>query len=255
MSFSIFIPARYNSERLPGKLLLKINNKTLLQHAYECAQKANPEQIIICCDHEKVAEHASSLGAKVVMTSPECPNGTARIASALLNNKLNLSFNDSDIIVNLQADEIIMPKEYIKLVADNLANSIDCVVATLAKPIKSLNKLLDPNVVKIVKNNKNEAMYFSRSTVPHIRSGLTQENFTKYDFWHHIGLYAYKVGFLKVYNNLAKTNLEDVESLEQLRILAHGYKIHVGEVAELATLEINTQEDFDNAILQFNGGT
>ncbi|MBP9722947.1 MAG: 3-deoxy-manno-octulosonate cytidylyltransferase [Gammaproteobacteria bacterium] len=245
MKFSIFIPARYASERLPGKVLLEINNKSILQHAYECALKAEPDNIIIACDNPTVAEHAVNLGAKVIMTEPNLPNGTARIAEALK----NLNFNDDDIIVNLQADEIMLPREYIHRAAQGLAKNLECAIATLAKPIKDLESLLDPNIVKVVKSLDDSALYFSRSPIPHIRNGLNIQNFNKTKYWQHIGLYAYRVSFLKKYNSLAPVEAELAESLEQLRALYHGFKIHVSEVSELPTLEINTANDLERARL------
>ncbi len=252
MGFSICIPARYGSERLPGKVLLKIHNKTILQRAYECAKLADPENIYIFCDHEMVADHAISFGAKVIMTDPGCPNGTSRIATALEESNNNLNFLDEDIIVNLQADEIVMPKEYIRLVATSLSQSLSCSVATLAKPMISLKSLLDPNIVKVVRDINNKALYFSRSAIPCIKNGFTDDSFRQYQatYLQHIGLYAYRVKFLKQYNKLTVTDLETIESLEQLRVLGNGYSIYVSEVSELPTIEINTQEDLLNAALR-----
>src|SRR2546423_258171 len=114
MTFSIFIPARYNSTRLPGKVLLKIRNKSILQYAYECAKRANPDNIVIVTDHHEIAAEAYKLGAVVAMTASDCPNGTARICAALSDSSNNFNYDDNDIIVNLQADEVIMPEAYIK---------------------------------------------------------------------------------------------------------------------------------------------
>ena len=247
MSFSIFIPARYGSTRLPGKVLLKIKGKTILQYAYECAIKANPDQIIIATDNELVLEEANKLGAKVLMTSPDCPNGTARIAQALINNIDTLNYTDEDIIVNLQADEVIMPDAYINLVAKNLAQNHQASIATLAKKIKTPEDLLNPNIVKVVKDKRNFALYFSRAPIPYLRDGHLADNFNHINYWHHIGMYAYKVKFLKQYHSLSISDLEQIENLEQLRALWHGYSIHVGEVEDMLTCEINTQEDLLSA--------
>lgn len=249
MSFNIFIPARYKSERLPGKVLLKVQGKTLLEHAYENAKRADPQQIVIATDHYKIAEEAHRIGAKVVITSPDCPNGTARIAEALLDKNNAFNFLDTDIIVNLQADELLMPDDYIKQVAYNLYINPHASISTLAKPIKNYKDLLNPNIVKVVKNHKGMAMYFSRAPIAYIRDGFTDENFKKFSYWHHIGLYAYRVDFLEDYHKLQPASIEQAESLEQLRALWYGYDIHVGEVDEQPTHDINTQEDLDTAEL------
>lgn len=249
MSFSIFIPARYGSERLPGKLLLKIKNKTLLQYAYENALRANPNKIIIAVDHELLADLAVKLGAEVVLTPPECANGTERIATAILDPKNNFNYQNNDVIVNLQADEILMPGEYIELVANNLLANTDASIATLAKPIINLDVLLNPNIVKVIKNHKNFAMYFSRAAIPFIRDDFNAANFSKYQYWQHIGLYSYRVGFLKQYHGLIPSEFELAEKLEQLRALFNGYNIHVGEAGDFSTCDINTQEDYEKACL------
>jgi 3-deoxy-manno-octulosonate cytidylyltransferase (CMP-KDO synthetase) len=252
MSFSIFIPARYGSTRLPAKVLLKVGGKTILQRAFECAVTAEPKTIVIATDHDDIAEEAYKLGAVVVMTSPDCPNGTARIAEALFTKTNNFNYDDHDVIVNLQADEVLMPASYIKMVAHNLAMNQTAHIATLAKPIKSHHDLLNTNIVKVVKNHSGMAMYFSRSPIPYLRNEVTAENFASCQFWHHIGLYAYRVDFLRQYNSLAVTAVEQAESLEQLRALWHGYNIHVGEVSELPTFEINTATDLQAAELLFD---
>lgn len=251
MAFSIFIPARYDSTRLPGKVLMRLAGKTLLQHAYECALKAKPDRIIIATDHYKIAAEARKIGAEVVVTPSDCPNGTARIAHALNDKANNLHFDSDDIIVNLQADEVIIPDSYIQLVAYNLSINTTASMATLAKPIKTTKDLLNHNIVKVVKNKQGMAIYFSRAAIPYLREGFSTANFSQYKFWHHIGLYAYKVGFLKSYNKLSTSEIEHAECLEQLRVLWHGHQIHIGEVDDLTTCEINTLEDFKAAELLF----
>lgn len=232
--FHVIIPARYDSTRLPGKLLLELAGATVLERAYRQVQKANPKSIIIATDSHAIAEHAKSFGAKVVMTSAIHPSGTDRIAEVISKEQ----FAADEIIVNVQADEPLIAPELIVQVASTLNNS-ESSMATLCWPIESVQQLQNPNVVKLVRDCLNNALYFSRAAIPANRdepSSIAQ-------VFRHIGLYAYRASFVLDYVNLPVCALERVEALEQLRVLWAGYKIRVDQACVQPLQDINTWED------------
>ena len=223
MDFTIIIPARYASSRLPAKLLKDINGKTLIEHTYTNAIKSNAGRVIIATDDEKIRQVALDFGAEVCMTSLKHTSGTSRLSQVVS----DLSFEDHQIIVNLQGDEPMMAPESINQVASNLATS-SMSVATLCEKINSQEEYFDQNCVKVVYNSRGKALYFSRSPIPAFRNSDDIDlNFC----FRHIGLYAYKVDFLKDYPEMAKSNLEIAEKLEQLTFMENGFDIHV-EISE-----------------------
>ena len=233
-SFIIIIPARYASSRLPGKPLLDINGKTLIQHVYETASNTQAKQVYIATDDDRIHEEAISFGAEVVMTAATHTSGTDRLAEVV--DKLDIP--DDEIVVNLQGDEYGLPVSLLNQVASDLENNPDKCVSTLCEKLDSNEDYLDPNIVKVVFDTNNTAIYFSRAPVPANRTeGMPEETYR------HIGLYAYRAAYLKEFTQLAPCKLELLECLEQLRVLYYGGKIHVGEAVAKTGIGIDTPED------------
>ena len=241
MSYSIIIPARHGSSRLPGKPLHKICDKTLIQHVYECAQKSNADEIIIATDDDRIEAEAKSFSAEVCMTSTEHGTGSDRLAEVI--DKKN--YADDHIIVNLQGDEPLMPASVINQVAENLKNNPSASSSTVCTRILSADDLFDPNVVKVVTDQNGFALYFSRASIPwdreHFSNHATLPDYAEH--YRHIGLYAYRAGFLKKFVTWPVCHHEKVESLEQLRSLWNGEKIHVDIAAEIPGPGIDTPDD------------
>jgi len=229
------IPARWGSSRFEGKVIADILGKSMLQHVWERAQGALLlDDIIVACDDERIASVASGFGAKVVMTSKDHPSGTDRIAEVI--NPL-----DVKVVVNIQADEPLIYSSMIDEVVRPLLNDSSLSVATLIKKINDPIEIADPNVVKVVIDQNNFALYFSRSIIPHraVNSEIEQPVYYK-----HIGLYAYTKDFLFIYRKLPPSVLEKIEKLEQLRILEDGFKIKTTET-NFDTIGVDTPEDLE----------
>jgi 3-deoxy-manno-octulosonate cytidylyltransferase (CMP-KDO synthetase) len=227
------IPARYSSTRFAGKVLADISGKPMLQYVWEWAKKSLLlDDLIIACDEEKVAERAREFGAKVVMTSKGHACGTDRIAEVV--NPL-----DVKVIINIQADEPLIHPTMIDSVAQALLGNKSISMATLMKKIDSQELINDPNVVKVVVDMNNFALYFSRAAIPFKAVNSEVESPAYYK---HIGLYGYTKDFLFIYKNLAPSNLERIEKLEQLRVLEEGYRIKVIET-KYDTIGVDTPED------------
>lgn len=240
MKSIVIIPARYASTRLPRKLLLRETGKPLVQHTYESALKATlPVSVTVACDHEEIFNAVKQFGGQVRMTDPNAPSGTDRIA------EVAAALADVDIIVNVQGDEPEIAGSSIDLAVQMLIDSPDAVMSTLATPIRNRQQLEDAACVKVVFDAAHRALYFSRSVIPHPRGGIREEHFTQSPplFYQHIGLYAYRRDFLLRLSRLPQSDLEKTESLEQLRVLHHGYSLMVGVVEE-ATIGIDTPEDY-----------
>ena len=235
MGFSVIIPARYASSRLPAKMLKEINGKSLIEHTYSNAIKSNASRVIIATDDERIKTVAEGFGAEVCMTNDSHISGTSRIAEAVS----FLNFQNDDVIVNLQGDEPMMSPSAINQVASNLVSS-GMSVATLCETIDTEDAYFDENCVKVVYNSRGRAMYFSRSPVPAFRDG---QNINLDLCFRHIGLYAYRVNFLKNYSNMPISRLETAEKLEQLTFLMEGFDIHV-EVSFASTgYGVDTESD------------
>jgi len=242
--FTVIIPARFDSTRLPGKPLAMIGNKTLLEHVYENARKSGAAKIVIATDDERIDDEARSFGAHVVMTSRAHRSGTDRVNEAA--GKLKLS--DDEIVVNLQGDEYGMAAKAIDLVAEVMESYPERKMATLCQAIEHEQEYLDPNSVKVIIRNNKCAMYFSRAPIP-----WTGQKNTAFPtdgtgpVYRHIGIYGYRAGFLRLFSALPPCGLEKLEALEQLRALYHGYEIHVEEIESAGGIEINTREDLTRA--------
>ena len=238
--FRIIIPARYASTRLPGKPLRKIGDKSLIEHIYLLACSSKAIEVVIATDDKRIEETVTAFGANVIMTSPDHESGTDRIAEAA--NKLG--YQDNLIVVNLQGDEYGLQPALINTVAQSLCDNPNAHIATLCEKITNETSYRDPNSVKVVLDENNFALYFSRSPIPWIKQGKEYEQIIAYK---HIGIYAYHSGFLQQYSRLPRTALEQQESLEQLRAIYFGYKIYVDLISEKKGIEINTEEDLNRA--------
>lgn len=226
------IPARWASTRFEGKVLAKIGGKTIIQHIWEAAKTSKLlDDLVVAADNERVVDAVRKFGGKVTFTSPDQPSGTDRAAE--IANPL-----DCDIVVNIQGDEPLIKGIMIDNLITALAEDKEAQMATLAKKIENKDEITDPNVVKVVFDRKNHAIYFSRSPIPYIRDDF---DFT---FYKHIGLYAYTKDFLFTYTNLPLSKLEKAEKLEQLRALENGFKIKIIET-EFETVGIDTPEDLE----------
>jgi 3-deoxy-manno-octulosonate cytidylyltransferase (CMP-KDO synthetase) len=243
------IPARRRSTRLPDKMLLRDTGKTVLQHTYEAAcQARQPEAIVIATDDEEIASEACRFGADVIMTSPDCPSGTDRIAEAVR------ELPRAGIIVNLQGDEPEADPQAIDRLFELLQREPWASVATAATPIRDRSKLDDPACVKVVMDRRGRAIYFSRSAIPHPRDWddalLTAEPPA---FYQHLGMYAYRRPFLMQVTRWPVGRLEAVEKLEQLRVLENGHAILVA-VVERAARGIDTPEDYADFVARRRAG-
>jgi len=236
------IPARYASTRFPGKPLVLIGAKPMLQHTYECALKAGAREVIVATDDARIRDAAEKFGAQVCMTSSEHPSGTDRLAEVCAQR----GWCDDDIIVNLQGDEPLTPAVLLQQVANNLARHPAAGMATLSTPVLHKDDVFDPNVVKVVADQQGYALYFSRATIPWNRdraSSLDESLIQQYQ--RHLGIYAYRAGFLRAYSTMLPCVLEQTEKLEQLRALYYGVKIHVEPACSLPGPGIDTPDDLN----------
>jgi 3-deoxy-manno-octulosonate cytidylyltransferase (CMP-KDO synthetase) len=237
MKTAIIIPARYRSSRLPGKPLLKETGKYLIQHVYERACLARRAQdVIVATDDPRIAAAVQHFGGRVMMTRRDHPSGTDRVAEVARG-------LDADVILNLQGDEPLIDSATLDLLPQLLQRDTDSPMATLAVPISSLEQWHDPNCVKVVCDARGRALYFSRSPIPFVRDG--QPNFAAEPprFLKHLGLYAYRRDFLLQLSQMPPVPLEQLEKLEQLRVLAAGHRIAVGVVRH-ASIGVDTWEDY-----------
>lgn len=239
MKTAIIIPARLASTRLPNKPLADILGQTMISRVYNKAKAANIGDVIVACDCEEIASEITKIGGRAVITDPDLPSGTDRIYVA--SQKIAEKY---DIIINLQGDLPNIDESVIKDAADTLING-DADIATLASKITNLDEIQNPNVVKIAvafdENNVGNALYFSRSAIPY---GSNEQ-----DFYHHIGIYAYKANSLQKFVNLAPSSLEKREKLEQLRALENNMKIAV-KLVDAHPLSVDTKEDLQAIIKQ-----
>jgi 3-deoxy-manno-octulosonate cytidylyltransferase (CMP-KDO synthetase) len=247
MSFVIVIPARFESSRLPGKVLADICGKPMIQWVVEKAQASGASKVIVATDNQQVADVVTSFGGEVCHTRSDHQSGTERLAEVMT----QYQFSDDQVIVNVQGDEPFIPPANIAQVAENLAGQHIARMATLAYKISDVEEAFNPNAVKVLCDKDGYALYFSRSCIPYDR-----DNFLKNDditslgdhYLRHIGIYAYRAGFIKDYVSWPASQLEQVESLEQLRVLWQGERIHVATAKERLPVEgVDTPEDLEKA--------
>ncbi|KTR48942.1 3-deoxy-manno-octulosonate cytidylyltransferase [Pantoea ananatis] len=239
MSFIAIIPARYASTRLPGKPLVDIHGKPMVVHVMERARESGASRVIVATDHPDVASAVEAAGGEVCMTRADHHSGTERLAEVIE----KYQFADDQIIVNVQGDEPMIPADIVHQVANNLAQS-EAGMATLAVPITDAEEAFNPNAVKVVMDAKGYALYFSRATIPWDRERYAESRDRIGDtLLRHIGIYAYRAGFIRRYIDWAPCPLEQIELLEQLRVLWYGEKIHVAVAKTVPGVGVDTPED------------
>jgi 3-deoxy-manno-octulosonate cytidylyltransferase (CMP-KDO synthetase) len=239
--FVVVIPSRYASTRLPGKPLRDIEGKTMLQHVYERGMESAATDVVIATDDDRICRVAEAFGARVCMTSDQHRSGSERIAEVCD----VMDWEDDRIVVNLQGDEPTMPATLINQCAALLQDSSSD-IATLASPIRSIEDLNNPNVVKVIVDDGGEAIYFSRAAIPFVRS--KEQEIAALDIaLHHHGIYAYRCGVLRRLIAAEPSQLEIVEQLEQLRALSLGMSIRVGIPGERPGAGVDTEEDLATA--------
>lgn len=251
MKFSVIIPARYASQRLPGKPLLDIHGQTMIERVYRQASLSDAQRVVVATDHKDIENTVLAFGGEVCMTRDDHVSGTDRLTEVVE----TLGLADVEIIVNVQGDEPLIPPAVINQVACNLYKNTQASVATVSEPIGSVEQYLNPNAVKVVGDLKGRALYFSRAPIPWHRDllGDHREHLAINDFLaktpsvqKHIGIYAYRVALLREFVRWPVAELEAIEKLEQLRVMANGHAIHI-ETANMAVPGgIDTQADLDN---------
>ncbi|UQB43480.1 3-deoxy-manno-octulosonate cytidylyltransferase [Thiomicrospira microaerophila] len=244
MSFNVIIPARLASTRLYGKPLLPIHGKPMIYWTWQQAVKSGADRIVIATESEEVKQVCEAFGAEVCLTGNHHQSGTERIAEVV--DLLRIA--DNQILVNLQGDEPMLPPELIKQLASALFHRHDVFMATLCEPIDNVSLVFNPNIVKVSRTVENFAINFSRAPLPWARDEFAGPEKTLPAYWpyqRHIGLYAYRAGFVKRYVNWPECALEKVEKLEQLRVLWHGERILVEQALMDAGLGVDTQEQLD----------
>lgn len=231
------IPARYASTRFPGKPLVDIGGKSMIQRVYEQAKKsASLSDVVVATDDEKISSHVKSFGGNIVMTGTEHQSGTDRCFEAI--RKFDAS---ADVVINIQGDEPFIRPEQIDLVASCFGDQ-GVQIATLVKKITNDAELFNVNTPKVLLNNKKEAIYFSRQTIPHIRGKEPSEWLGLFTFYKHIGIYAYRSAVLAEITALKQSPLELAEALEQLRWIENGYKLKV-EITDFESVAVDAPED------------
>ncbi len=240
MKTAIIIPARFASSRLPGKPLLRATGKYLIQHVYEKARASAAQDVIVATDDVRILHAVAGFGGRAVMTRVDHPTGTDRVAEVARS-------LDADIIVNLQGDEPLIDPATLDLLPRLLQDDSDSDMATLAVPITSHEQWCDPSCVKVVRDRRGRALYFSRSPIPYVRDGQADFSGRRGEFLQHLGLYAYRRDFLLELARLEPEPLEELEKLEQLRVLSAGRRIAVGIIAH-AGRGVDTSADYERFV-------
>lgn len=245
MSFIVVIPSRYASSRLPGKPLLDIGGKPMIQHVYERALLSDASDVVIATDHAEIEQVAQSFGAKVCMTKQSHESGTDRLEEVAS----ILGLADSQVIVNVQGDEPLIPFEVINQVAA-LMQKPDASMASLYEVIDDKEHIFDPNAVKVVTSEEGKALYFSRAPIPWHRDGFSfdinaAEVPSEIQYKRHIGIYGYRVNLLRSFVQWPVAALEAVEKLEQLRAMANGIQIEMAESILSIPAGVDTADDLD----------
>jgi 3-deoxy-manno-octulosonate cytidylyltransferase (CMP-KDO synthetase) len=247
MKTAIVIPARYGSTRLPGKPLLRQTGKYLIQHVYERACLAKrASAVVVATDDPRIAAAVESFGGRVAMTRSDHPSGTDRVAEVARS-------LDADVVVNLQGDEPFVDPDSLDLLPDLLDRDPSADMATLAVPLASAEQWRNPNCVKVVCDSLGRALYFSRAPIPFVRDGQPDFAARPARFLQHLGLYAYRRDFLFRLATLPPAPAEQLEKLEQLRVLALGKPILVG-VVEHASLGVDTYDDYEQFVRLYRQG-
>jgi len=243
-AFTVVIPARMRSTRLPGKMLADVAGKPLVAWVAERARASGAADVVVATDHPDIEQAVRALGWRACMTSPDHATGTDRLAEAVA----ALGYGRDEIVVNVQGDEPLIDPKLIRAVAQELARHPDADIATAAHPIDSPDAFFDPNVVKVVRDARGMALYFSRAPIPYARDAFAKNRLELpggLPALRHIGIYAYRVRFLREYATLEPTAAERFEALEQLRALGHGRRIAVAFWDAPLEAGVDTQADLD----------
>ena len=243
MHFRVVIPARYASSRLPGKPLADIGGKPMVLRVLERALQAGAESVVVATDDARVQQAVEAAGHQALLTSPEHQSGTERLVEVAE----ALGWPDDTLVVNVQGDEPLIDPALIREAARQLVLHDDAVMATLAHPIHEHADFINPNVVKVVADEAGYALYFSRAPIPWPRDAFAAQQAMPHELGalRHIGLYAYRAGFLRTYASLASSPLERFEMLEQLRVLWHGHRISLGITPLAPAPGVDTPEDLE----------
>ena len=243
MHFRVVIPARYASSRLPGKPLADIGGRPMVLHVLERALQAGAESVVVATDDMRVQLAVEAAGYQALMTSPDHQSGTERLVEVAE----TLGWDDDALVVNVQGDEPLIDPEWIRAAARQLVVHEDAVMATLAHPIHDHAEFINPNVVKVLSDEAGYALYFSRAPIPWPRDAFAAQAAMPHELGalRHIGLYAYRAGFLRTYAGLAASPLERYEMLEQLRVLWHGHRISLGIMPTAPAPGVDTPEDLE----------
>jgi 3-deoxy-manno-octulosonate cytidylyltransferase (CMP-KDO synthetase) len=244
----IIIPARYASSRLPGKPLLDIAGKTLIERVYDCARASGAERVIVATDDGRISAAVEAFGGTVCMTSRAHASGTDRIAEVIA----QLNIESDTVVVNLQGDEPLMPPDLIRQVAETLLANPDAAMATACHPIHDHASLTNPDIAKVVRDARGHALYFSRAPIPWPRERMAGRAPGSINAYRHIGIYAYRAGFVTRYAAWPPCPLEQTELLEQLRALWHGERIAVCEAASLPGAGVDTPADLERVQKYFS---
>jgi 3-deoxy-manno-octulosonate cytidylyltransferase (CMP-KDO synthetase) len=243
MNFLGIIPARYASSRFPGKPLVNINGKSMIQRVYEQACKSTIlKKVVVATDDERIQKHVEEFGGNVVMTSSTHPTGTDRCCEVLLKEK-----ETWDAVINIQGDEPFIDPKEIDLLCSCFTTKRQTQIATLIKKIKSIDALTNESTVKVIVKQNGEAIYFSRSPLPHIRGLAVNDWLSKHTYFKHIGIYGYTTSTLKIITQLPQSSLELAESLEQLRWIENGVVIQTA-VTEGESQSVDTPEDLEKIL-------
>lgn len=260
MSFTVVIPARFDSSRLPGKPLADIAGKPMIQHVYEQAALSGAAEVVVATDDRRIVDAVRAFGGTAMMTSSEHRSGTERLAEVVD----RLALADDEIVVNVQGDEPQIPPQIICQVAENLASQRNAPMATLAVPIETIDDVFNPNAVKVVLDGNGYAQYFSRAPIPYDREqftsaapsaphkGADKPMQIAPGYLRHIGIYAYRAGFIHRYAEWPASPIETLESLEQLRVLWYGERIHVAQAIAEPPAGVDTAEDLERVRASFN---
>lgn len=253
MNFVVVIPARYASVRLPGKPLADIAGKPMVVHVADRGRESGAQEVIVATDDSRIQQAVSRHGHTALMTRPDHASGTDRIAEIAGVR----TWADDLIVVNVQGDEPRIPPQLIRSVAEQLVNHRDAAIATACHRVHSAAEMFDPNVVKVVLDKDGYAAYFSRAPIPYARDAFRTDISRLPDglpVYRHLGLYAYRCSFLKIYSTLAPSTVERFESLEQLRALWHGYRISVAVTDQAPDPGVDTPEDLEKMRRVFQAG-
>jgi 3-deoxy-manno-octulosonate cytidylyltransferase (CMP-KDO synthetase) len=240
------IPARYDSSRFPGKPLVDIDGKSMIQRVYEqCLKSTSINKLIVATDDQRIADHVRLFGGNVTLTSNKHQSGTDRCAEVADN------YPEFDILINIQGDEPMINPNQIDLLCKCFENP-QASIATLVKKIGSNDELFNENTPKVILNKNSEAILFSRTAIPFLRGRARENWIEQYTFYKHIGIYGFKTETLKILSNLPLSTLESAEALEQLRWIENGYRIHAA-ITDQESQAIDTPEDLEKLLKWIKG--